>query len=147
MKNLHSKKYKTIAIPVWDNRTFEREIEDKLTNALKRANWQQTHFRLLNPMTAWDEENKEPDTFLEGNIAKISRFVPLEGRFSTTPLMRSVSVTVDFTWRDKKSVIKKFQLTASGQSFGARGESDEDALIEALDKVARDLLANLEEGF
>jgi len=151
--NLHQKDNLTIAIPVWENETFWRDAEDELTNALKNASWDKTHFRLVTPMNTFETENPEADLRLTGRILSISAPVTQEGYHSSEPEEISVNISVEYElWRKKKdgdgyeSCLKK-TMSSSGRAFTRRGESKELAKRQALEKAARDIIDSLEADF
>ena len=63
--SLHDENYSTIAVPIFGNRTFYRENEFRLTEAVKKEIETKTRYRVVG--------REEADTLLEGEIVGIQQ--------------------------------------------------------------------------
>ena len=94
-QSLYRGDVQTIAVPILENDTFDREVEMLLTDALIREIQERTPFRIASEATA--------DTILTGRVRNV-RLESLSRQRATglnEELM--VEMTVDFEWRDLRT--------------------------------------------
>ena len=129
-RSLYNSSIKTVAVPMWRNDTFRRQLEFKLTEAIDKNIEARTPYRLASRSTA--------DSVLTGTIVSVQENV-LNSNFQTNlPQQTQVSIAVDFTWRDLRTgkvleVRKNFAASASEvPAIGTQLPDAEQAVIERL---------------
>jgi hypothetical protein len=127
----------TISIPIFENETYDRDIEFQLTDALIKE---------LEARTPWKvQPSSRADTELLGKIQRVQR-----DQLSKSPLTglseeMVVSITVDFTWRDLRTGqvrIHRRDFTGHGLFVPSRptGETIELGETAAVVQLARDIV-------
>ena len=132
---------RTVALPIFENTTFDRGIEFELTDALIKEIESRTPYKV----TAEDRA----DSILTGVI----RRVDLE-QLSKSPLTGLseeviLSVTIDFEWRDLRSnrlLVERRSFSGSGLFVPSRptGEPIELGRFAAVQELARDIVSELQ---
>lgn len=129
----------TIAVPLFDNRTFplRREVEFDLTGAVRRELQLQTDARQRSTETA--------DAILEGTILSFDENVVVEGPLDSVQ-ESSLSIQVLVRLLDRRSQRVLFEHTVSDQATFSvlDGETLQDARTEAIDEIAERIVAQLE---
>lgn len=134
----------TIAVELFGNDTYERELGPQLTGAIVRELQVKTPWRIATPMMA--------DTVIQGRITSVD----LESLSAslTTGLSQemAVSIAIDFTWSDRRTgqplVVRK-QFSASGVFIPSQPASEPIDLgqMQALQQLAADLVDELRAGW
>src|SRR5690349_10499621 len=92
-KSLYNRSYHTVAVPIFANKTFRREWEFRLTEAIDKNIEARTPYKV----SAQDKA----DTVLTGEIVEMPEDV-LTRRFGTIlPRETELIVAVNFTWKDR----------------------------------------------
>ena len=138
-KSLYNKSVHTISVPIFANKTFRREWEMRLTEAICKNIEARTPYKIAS--------GKNADTQLTGTITNIQESVLTE-RFSTNlPRETQVTVIVDFTWKDVRSgkelVIRK-DFNRSATEIPQIGERVEDAEQLAIERLAAAIVDQLQ---
>lgn len=130
---------RSVAVPVWDNRTFHPGLEAQLTEAIIKE---------IQRSTPWVVVNRGASTTLTGTItaAELRKL----GTDHTTGLAQELAVdlAVDFEWRNNRSrrpIIARRDFRAQGSFIPARGVAEpiEVGQLGAIDALARDIVAEL----
>ena len=107
-KPLYLKSVRTIAVPIWGNKTFRRDWEFRLTEAIDKNIEMRTPYKIA-PLG-------EADTVLEGKITHIVETV-LTARYGINlPRETQLTVVVNFTWKDQRSGRILVERTAFNRS-------------------------------
>lgn len=138
---------RSVAVPIFENRSFERRIEERLTSLVADEIARRTPYRLTSPADA--------DGILLGSILRVERRALVEGALDR-PLERGVTiaVTVRLVAPDGRTIIGPIDLEERAESprNPALGEHDQatpgaarapEAPDAALDEALRDLAARI----
>lgn len=143
VKTLYPEQYHTIAVPVFENRTFYQGVNASLGEALVKRIEQQTPYKVVAPGTA--------DTILEGTITSISQTQLSRRRRGAGGLPQELEVTVicDWQWKDLRSgelirQRKGFAAVGSYIPTSPVGEPVDIALQQAVDRMATDITNTLQ---
>lgn len=124
---------KTIAIPVFDDKTSEFGVREKITDALIDEFTKDNTLKISDPRSA--------DSILEGTIINIR---DQAGAYNTNEQVKNIKVyiTIDIKFRDvnKRKIIWQEQITQWGTyEPGSAGDRTE-GIDEAIDKLVTDIL-------
>ena len=130
---------RTIAVPIWENRTRDPEMGARVTEAIIKE---------VNRSTPWRVVSAGAATTLTGVITRAD--LRKLGQDSVTGLVQELAydVSVDFTWennRTRKPILKRTSFRAQGQFIPTRGvgEPIEVGQLGAIDALARAVVAEL----
>lgn len=136
--------YATVAVPIFENRTFYRGVEVDLAEAIGKELEQRTPYKITSPNVA--------DTLLEGRITSMTQ----RGLSRTTtgglPQEQEVTITIDFTWKD----LRRGDVIVSRRGFSAVGRYiptqpvGEEVLVgqhSAVQRMAEDLVSAMRSGW
>ncbi len=147
-QSLYPEQYRTVALPVFENRTFERGVEADLTEALGKTIEQRTPYRLARSASA--------DTDLTGIITSVERRRLSRTADAGFPQEIEVSVRIDFEWRDRRTsavIAERRGLEQVGRyvpartTDGAAGEPFSVAQHAAVARLADDVVAAMRGEF
>ena len=130
--------YRSIAVPIFKNRTFYRETEFKLTEALAKQIESRTPYKVTDRGGA--------DTILTGTVLSVrERLISRESK-SGLPQEVQVTVVVSFEWKDLRSgkVIRersRFEGTGEHIPTYPVGELHEVARLAAIDELAKQIVS------
>lgn len=136
----YDRNVRTVSVPIFANTTFSRGLEAELTDAIIKQIQAQTPWRVA-PVG-------EAQTELSGSIVE-SRLRQLSTNRDTGLAQElSVELTVDFSWRDKRSgkvLLSRKSFTASESFVASRpvGEPIETGEHAAVQRLARDIVSEL----
>ncbi len=138
-RSLYSSSIKTVAVPMWRNQTFRRQLEFKLTEAIDKNIEARTPFRLAPRSTA--------DSVLTGTIVSVQENV-LNSNFQTNlPQQTQVTIAVNFTWRDLRTgkvlEVRKY-FAASASEVPAIGTQLSDAEQVVIERLARRIVDSMQ---
>lgn len=139
-KELFPTEVHTVAVPIFENRTFYRGIEFELAEAMVKQVESRTPYKVVAPGTA--------QTILEGTITDIEQTQLSRRRPGGLPQEMEVTVTVDFVWKDlgRGGVIKDrrgFQAVGRYIPTAGIGEPFETAQHDAVERLARDIVSTM----
>lgn len=138
--SLISSDYKTVAVPIFGNRTRYRDFEFALTRQLVREIEKKTHLKVVNNRSA-------ADTILTGEIRDYQITVLTENT-SDEVTQERVTLIVDVTWTDNKTGEILMSLSSFSQTAEAAFEADETrdtARDEAFRDIAERIVENMED--
>ena len=135
---------RTVAVPIFDNTTFETGLETELTEAITKRIQQDTPWRVSNAPAA--------DTELTGTITEARLFTLSRTRGTGLPQEQVYEITVDFTWRDNRTgttLVQRERFASAGAFVPDRltGERIEIGRREATSELARSIVAELRTGW
>lgn len=138
MGSLHDTSVRTIAVPIFENRTYSNGLEAKLTEAIITEIHRTTPWRVV-PVD-------QAQTTLSGTItnAQLRTLAIERGYVEQSALV----LTVDFAWTDNargEAKVVRQGFSAAGSFIPARGvgEPIETGQREAIAELARDIVAEL----
>ncbi len=94
-QTLYRDDVKTIAIPVFGNRTYWRGVEFALSKAVVNAVESQTPYKVV--------ERASADTILEGEIEQVHVQTLSNNPQTSEPQEQVYDVSVNFTWTDQRT--------------------------------------------
>jgi hypothetical protein len=131
-KSLYNVSVKTVAVPIFVNKTFRRQWEDRLTEAIDKNIEDRTPYKVVS-------DQSQADTVLSGTITSIDEN-ELTRRFGTIlPRETEVTVVVDFTWKDLRSgrvIVDRKQFNRTSTEIPQIGERVSDAEQLAIERLA-----------
>jgi hypothetical protein len=134
-------KYHSIAVPIFDNATPDREIGFQLTEALQKRLQQTTPYIVTHDGKA--------DTVLRGKVTQVS--LSQMSQSVATGLSEEVAytVTVDWDWvdvRTGKSITSRKGFSSSGVVVTSRSQAEplDLARFDVTQRLADDIVANLQ---
>ncbi len=130
-KPLYRTSIKTVAVPVWGNKTFRTDWEMRLTEALDKNIEIRTPYKLA--------PRGQADTILTGQIVRIDEFVLTRRYGLNLPQETQLVVVVDFTWKDLRSgqiLVQRKEFARTATDIPQIGERVEDAEQWAIERVA-----------
>ncbi|GAB4109314.1 MAG: LPS assembly lipoprotein LptE [Phycisphaeraceae bacterium] len=130
----------TVAVPIFENRTFYRGIEFELAEALVKQVHTRTPYKVVSPATA--------QTILEGTITRVEQNQLSRRRPGGVPQEVEVTITVDYVWKDlgKGGVIRDrrgFEAVGRYVPTAGIGQPFETAQHEAVERLARDIVSTM----
>lgn len=137
-KELYDTSFRTVHVQVLANRSWEREVEFKLTEALAKEIEARTPYKVTRSGAA--------DTMITGTVLAVDRQA-LSRTFNTGVTQEAqVIVTVSFEWKDLRTgkiLRKRSQMTGSGEYVPTRpiSETFEVGLRTAVNELSRDIVS------
>lgn len=133
---------RSIAVPVFRNETFRRNLERDLTRAVRREIQDRTGFTLV-------RERSNPDLVLEGDLVNVTESVLSEHtrariRVSSVTLNARITVTDAATG---KKLVNNRNIVVRKTFAPAVGESLRTAENEAMRQMAEKVVYTLESGW
>jgi hypothetical protein len=127
----------TVAVPIFENKTFERGVEFELTEALIKEIELRTPYKVVRQGTA--------DTVIEGTVVSANRRLFSRTPDAAVPQEVQFAVTARFQWKDLRSgevLARRGRITGSGEFVPTRpvGETYETAQHGAVSELARDMV-------
>lgn len=93
--SLYREDIRTVAVPIFSNRSFTRGMELQLTKAITNYLESNTPYKVSSRDTA--------DTILEGEIVSVSGSMISADAHSALPQEEMITITVNFIWKDLRS--------------------------------------------
>jgi hypothetical protein len=128
---LYRQSIKTVAVPIFVNKTYRREWEMRLTEALDKQIESRTPYKIA--------DQKEADTILSGTIVDIQEDVLTRRTGFNLPRETQLTVIVDFVWKDTRSgriIVERKKFNRSATEIPQIGERVDDAEQLAVERVA-----------
>jgi len=134
---LFPSEYQHVAVPIFDNLSFQQGVEFDLTEALIKEIELHTPYKVT--------ASNRADTMLSGTVLSVSRRTLSRTFEGGIPQEVQVVVTVSFEWKDLRSgqvIRKRSQIQGTGEFIPtyAVGEPYEKAQHEAVAELARDIV-------
>ncbi len=137
-KSIYDTSIHTIAVPIFQNRTFYREYEFQLTESLIKDIEAHTPYKVTRDTSA--------DTMLTGTILSVDQHL-LSRQLDTGVVQEAELVmTVSFEWKDLRTgriIRKRSRVLGAGQYVATRGlsESVEVGGHAAVTQVSREIVS------
>lgn len=140
----HSADVRSVAVPVFDNTTYEHGLEMQLTQAISKEIVRST------PWAVTDRDRA--DTTLTGAITSVRMRALGKNQDSGLVQELGVVISVNFEWTDNrtgKTLVARRDFKAGGTfapvyGIGERLETGE---LDSIDTLARDIVAQLRSGW
>ncbi len=134
----YPEQYQTVAVPIFENRTFYRRVENELAEALVKQIEQRTPYKVTDAARA--------DTVLTGRIRQIEQEMVARHRRGGLPEEMEVRFVVDFQWRDQitgQTLRDRRGFESVGSYVLTRpvGQRFEQAQHQAVQRLAEDIVA------
>ncbi len=143
-KELFSTEYRSVAVPIFANRTFYRGAEFDLTEALIKEIELRTPYKVV--------AEAGSDTVLEGTITSVQQRTLSWSRDEGLPQELEVRIEVDFAWKNSRNgqMIKDRKgFAAVGRYIPSTpvGERYSAAQHAAVQKLATDIVSAMQAGW
>jgi hypothetical protein len=112
---VYPQQYRTVAIPIFENRTFYREVEFDLKEALTKEIERRTPYKVV--------AESHADTVLTGSIVSIDQPLLSRRQVGGLPQELEYRIVLDVEWtdqRDGRTIRQRRGLTAVGRYIPAR---------------------------
>ena len=131
----------TVAVGVFENSTYERDIEFELTDALVKEIEARTPYKVTSPGRA--------DTILTGQIRSVERVQLSKSRLTGLSEEVTYRVTIDLAWKDRRTgelILQLESFTAESLFVPSRpsGEPIEIGQFGVAQALARDIVAQMQ---
>ena len=131
----------TVAVEIFDNRTFDRDLQFELADALIKEIEARTPYKVTSTARA--------DTILTGRIRGVERDQLSKSRLTGLSEEVTVSVTIDFQWRDVRTgepLLERESFAAHGLFVPSRpsGEPIELGEFAVVQRLARDIVSEMQ---
>ena len=93
--SLYREDIKTVAVPIFTNRSFTRGVEFQLTKAIINYMESTTPYKVV--------AREQADTILEGEITEVKGGMISTDTHSTLPQEEMITVSVNFVWKDLRT--------------------------------------------
>jgi Lipopolysaccharide-assembly len=127
---LYNSAYHTVAVPIFTNKSFRREWEFRLTEAVAKNIEYRTPYKL--------NSTDKADTVLTGEITDIQENVLTQRAGTILPQETEVTVIVNFTWKDRNGrvLVERKGFNRSATEIMQTGERVTDAEQLAVERLA-----------
>lgn len=139
-KELYPTEYRTVAAPIFENRTFYRGVEFQLAEALTKQIESRTPYKVVSPGVA--------QTQLAGTITHVEQRQLSRRRPGGVPQEVELTITVDFVWKDlgQGGVIRDrrgFESVGRYVPTAGVGEPFEVGQHQAVQRLAEDIVSTM----
>ncbi len=138
-KPAYNESVRTVCVPIFENHTFRREWEFRLTEAIDKNIEYRTPYKIAS--------RKDADTILTGQIVDIQESV-LTNRFGTDlPRESELTVVVNFVWKDQRSgriLVERKAFNRSATEIPQLGERVTDAEQLAIERLAAGIVDQMQ---
>jgi hypothetical protein len=139
-EELFPEQYQTVAVDIFDNRTFFQGVEFDLTEALVKEIELRTPYKVV--------ANDRADTVITGTIHTVRQQSLSRVRNGGVPQEMQLIVRVNYEWKDVREgrvIRKRRTLSGSGEYIPSSGLSEpyEVAQHRAVAEIARDLVSDM----
>jgi hypothetical protein len=138
-KSLYNRSVSTVAVPVFTNKTFRREWEFRLTEAIDKNIEAMTPYKLA--------PQRHADSVLNGEIVDIQENVLTRQYGVNLPRETELTIVVNFQWKDLRSgrlIVERKQFNRSSTEIPQIGEHVADAEQAAIEKLARAIVEQMQ---
>ena len=116
-RSLYRNDVRTVAVPIFTNRTFERNIEFGLSKAIVNYIESNTPYKVV--------PKERADTILEGEITRVELDTVSNSAQAAIPQEQLLTIRVNFTWKDLRTgriLTERKQFDQSGTYYPTLGE-------------------------
>ncbi|MFA9477849.1 LptE family protein [Phycisphaerales bacterium AB-hyl4] len=139
-EGVYDDRYRTVAVPIFENRTFWERMQFDLTEAVVKELEQRTPYTVAPSGVA--------DTILQGSITRVEQRRLSRRQEGGVPDEMELTITVDFEWIDLRSgetIRERRGFEAVGRYAPTRpaGERFESGQHAAVQQLARDIVSTM----
>ena len=140
-EELYPENVRTVAVEIFESRTFQQGVEFDLTEALAKEIELRTPYKVA--------ERSVADTLLTGTVYNVRRSVLSRTHDAGIPQEVQVRVTAGFEWKDMRTgqvIRKRGRIDGTGEQMPVRtagAEPYETAQHEAVAELARDIVSTM----
>jgi hypothetical protein len=116
-RSLYRTDVQTVAVPIFANRSFERNLEFDLSKAVVNYMESATPYKVV--------PKERADTILEGEITYVDIDTVNNSPFTSTPQEQLMMIRVNFTWKDLRTgriLAERKRFDQSGTYYPTLGE-------------------------
>ncbi len=131
----------TVSVQIFENNTFDREIEFELADALIKQIEARTPYKVTSPARA--------DTILTGRVRSVHRDQLSKSRLTGLSEEVVLSVTIDFQWRDQRTgrpLVQRESFSGHALFVPSRptGELIDLGEFAVVQRLARDIVTEMQ---
>jgi hypothetical protein len=129
-----------VCLTIFDNRTFWRNIEYDLTDALSKRIESQTPYKIIS-------HQDRADTLMSGQIIQTDQSVTIRDRDSGSALEKEVQIQAIVNWKNLKTgelLLDNKRVTASASYSGNLGQNQSYATALAANRLATRIVELME---
>jgi len=140
-RSAHPEKYRTVSVPIFENRTYERDISRLLTDAVVKEIQQSTPYRVTSASKA--------DTVLRGSIRQVTLRELSKSVATGLSEEMVMQVTVDYEWVDMRTgepIVSRQGFTGTGVFIASRPQAEPIDLggFNAVQQLASDIVGSMQ---
>lgn len=138
-KPTYMKSVRTVAVPIFENKTYRRDLEFRLTEAIDKNIEFRTPFKIA--------PESEADTVLTGSIVKVDEGVLTRRYGINLPRETQITIVVDFVWKDTRNgriIVERKEFSRSSTEIPQLGERVTDAQQLAVERAAAAIVDQLQ---
>jgi hypothetical protein len=116
-RSLYRDDVRTVAVPIFTNRTFERNVEFDLSKAVVNYLESSTPYKVV--------PKERADTILEGEITRVDIDTVSQDASTSLPQEQLLTIRVNFTWKDLRTgriLTQRKHFDQSGTYYPTLGE-------------------------
>jgi hypothetical protein len=138
-RSLYREDIQTVAVPIFQNKDFHRNVEFSLTHAIIKDIEATSPYKVVSRETA--------DTILEGEITRVrTATISLDPK-SVLPQEQVQQITVDFRWKDLRTgkiLVERRAFDQTSPYYPTLGESQFIAQQDAVERLAVGIVQELQ---
>jgi hypothetical protein len=137
--SLYRQDIRTVAVPIFRNKSYTRGIEFQLTKAVINYMESSTPYKVVS--------RDKADTILEGEITNVRSNTVSVDSHSTLPQEQSITVNVNFVWKDLRSgkiLAQQKGFEQDATYFPTLGESSYVGKQTGIEKLAMAIVQELQ---
>ena len=129
----------TVAVPVFKNETFRRNLEFELTEAIDKNIEARTPYKISHEAHA--------DSILTGKIVSVQENVLTNRLQNNLPQETQVTIVVNFTWKDARTgkvLVRRVNFARSSTTVPQIGQRLADTENAAINSLARSIVDEMQ---
>lgn len=137
--SLYREDIKTVAVPIFTNKSFTRGLEFQLTKAIANYMESSTPYKVVS--------REKADTILEGEIVSVTGTMVSADRHSTLPQEEMITVRVNFVWKNLRTgqiLVQRKGFEQSAMYYPTLGESSYVGKQSGMEKMAVGIVQELQ---
>lgn len=137
---LYTKSVKTVYVKMFDNKTFRRDLEYELTDALAKKIEAETPYKIVSSIS-------RADTVISGHIVGIGESVLTIERTTGRALEKQAEVTAQFSWKNLRTgeyILENKSVNASASFSEFQEQSFDYAASIAANRLATAIVEQMQ---
>ena len=137
--SLYRQDVRTVAVPIFTKRSFDRGTEFNLSQAVVKQIEANTPYKVV--------PRERADTILEGQVVDVQVGTMSTDRNSAIPQEQMLGVTVDFTWKDLRSgriLVERRGFEQTATYYPTLGEGRALGRQQAVERLALAIVQELQ---